>query len=71
MIICAVSRKRRQWAFHPLQQGTDLGGIIDVFFGQRGSDDFAGVGINADMQLPSGPTLLAAMLLDQPLAGTA
>jgi len=45
--------------------------IVNVIGRQRGHHDLAGVGVNAKVQLPPTPSRARAVLLHQPLAGTA
>ncbi len=45
-----------------IEQGTDLGAVVDVFVGQRCCDDLAGVGVQADVQLAPRPARLGAVL---------
>src|SRR3954463_8978916 len=68
LVVRTVAGERGDLAVHLVQQGTDLGAIIDVVGGQRGRDDLAGVGIPAEVELPPGSARLRAVLLDQPLA---
>ena len=51
-----------------VEQGLDLGGIIDVTLGQDGSDNPAGHRVKADVQLAPRAPLAGTVLLDQPLA---
>jgi hypothetical protein len=67
----AVAGEGRDRTGDLVEQRTDLRAIIDIWGSQFGGDDFAGVGVNAEVQLPPGPARPRAMLLDQPFAGTA
>jgi hypothetical protein len=50
------------------EQRADLSGVIHILGGERRSDDLAGLGIEADVQLPPRPACVGAVPLDQPLA---
>jgi hypothetical protein len=51
-----------------VEQGTDLGAIVNLFADQHRSHNLAGLGVHTEMQLPPGTTRLGAMLFNQPLA---
>jgi hypothetical protein len=65
----AVAGEGRDRTGDLVEQRTDLRAIIDVWGSQFGGDDFAGVGVNAEVQFPPGPARPRAMLLDQPSPG--
>jgi hypothetical protein len=48
----------------PVEQGADLGGVIDVAIGQDRSDDPASHRVKADVQLAPGAPPAGAVLLD-------
>jgi hypothetical protein len=54
-----------------VEQGLDLGSVIDVAVGQDGSDNPAGHRVEADVQFAPGTPPAGAVLLDQPLARAA
>jgi len=54
-----------------IEQGANLGAVVDLLCRQHRRDDLPGVGIQADVQLPPGPARLGAVFLDQPLARAA
>ena len=62
MVTGTVSGERRQRHRHLVQQGTNLGGIVDLLAGQARSHDLAGDGIHTQMQLPPRPARPGAML---------
>ena len=70
-IIAAVAQEELDRVSDLVEQGLDLGGVIDVAVGQDGSDDPAGYGVEADVQLAPGTPLAGTVLLDQPLAWAA
>jgi hypothetical protein len=55
LVIGTVSGERRHRHRHLVQQGTNLGGIVDLLAGQARSRDLAGDGIHIQMQLPPRP----------------
>ena len=71
LVVGAVGGERRDRCRHLVDQGADLEGVVDLLPGQRRGDDLAGVGVQADVQRPSGPARLGAVFLDQPLARAA
>ena len=66
-IVRSIAGKRRDRSRNLLKQGTDLRAVIGILAGQLGGDDLSRVGVDADMELPPGPTRLGGVLLDQPL----
>ena len=68
-VIAAVAQEELHWISDLVEQGLDLGGIIDV--GQDGGDNPAGHRVKADVQLAPRSPLAGAVFLDQPLARTA
>ena len=71
LIVGAIAGERGHRIRDLIEQGADLSAVIDVFAGQRRSHDLAGLSIDTEVQFPPGPAPLGAMLLNQPLAGTA
>ena len=49
-----------------VEQGAEFSGIVDFLAGQGRSDNRAGFGIDAQVQLAPGPAALGAMLLHSP-----
>ena len=70
-VITAVSQEKLDRLGNLVEQGLNLGGVIDVAVGQDGSDDPAGHRVEADVQLAPGAPPAGAVLLDQPLARAA
>jgi len=68
LIVCAIACEGRHGPWHLIEQGANLGAIVDLLRGQRCCDDLPVVGIQADVQLAPGPARLGTMFLDQPLA---
>jgi hypothetical protein len=62
LVIGTVSGERRHRHATWSQQGTNLGGIVDLLAGQARSHDLAGDGIHTQMQLPPRPARPGAML---------
>ncbi len=71
LVVGAVGGERRDRAIHPIEQGPDLRGIIDVAGGQRRRRDLPGVGVHGDVQLASGAPCFCAVFLEQPFARAA
>ena len=69
LIVGSIAGHRRHGIRDLVEQSADLGAVIDVFAGQRRSHDLAGLGIDAEVQLPPRSPHLGAVLLNQPLAG--
>jgi len=67
LVVSAVAGEGGHRSRHLIEQGADLGAVVDLLRCQRRRDDLPGVGIQADVQLAPGPARLGAMLLDQPL----
>ena len=70
-VIAAVAHEELHRLGDLVEQGLDLGGVIDVAVGQEGGDDPAGHRVEADVQLAPGAPLAGAVLLDQPFARAA
>src|SRR3954452_731684 len=70
-VITAVAQEELDRLGDLVKQGLDLRGVIDVTFGQDGSDDPAAYRVEADVQLAPGAPLAGTVLLNQPLARTA
>src|SRR3954453_1250527 len=70
-VVGAVAGDGRHRPIDPVEQGTDLGAVIDILVGQHRGDDPAGVGVRGEMQHSPGPAPLGAVLLDQPFTGAA
>src|SRR5690349_6430374 len=68
LVIRAIRRHRAHLAVDLVKQGAELGGIVHLLGCQRRGDDFAGLGIDAKVQLSPGFAPLCAVLLDQPFA---
>jgi hypothetical protein len=71
LVVGAVRGKRGHRCRHLVEQGANLGAVIDVVGGQRHGDNLAILGIHADVQLAPGPACFGAVLLQQPLARAA
>ena len=71
LVIPAIAGERGHRACDLIKQGVDLGAVVDLLGCERGSDDLAAAGIQADVQLPPGPARLGAVFLLQPLARAA
>src|SRR4051812_48742169 len=67
-VIAAVAQEELDGLDDLVEQGLDLGGVIDVAVGQEGSDDPAGHRVEADVQLAPGAPLAGAVFLNQPLS---
>src|SRR3954470_5862061 len=52
LVVGAVRGERGHWCRHLVEQGANLGAVIDVVGGQRRRDNLASVGVYADVQLP-------------------
>src|SRR3712207_1086929 len=68
LIIRPVASQRGDRAVDLVEQGTNLRAVIGILVGQHRRDDPPGAGIQAEVELPPGPTLAGTMLLGQPLA---
>src|SRR5215213_3213051 len=71
LIVCPITGERGDGISDLIEQGTDLGAIINVVRGQHHRDDLARISIDPEMQFAPGPAPAGAVLLDQPLAGAA
>ena len=71
LAISAVGGERGHHARDLVEQGADLGAVADLLGRERGGDDLAALGIQADMQFSPGPARLGAVLFQQPLARAA
>ena len=71
LIIGAIAGERGRRAPDLIEQGIDLRGVVNIFVGQCRRHDPARIGVGADVQLAPGSAPARAMVLDQPLAGTA
>jgi hypothetical protein len=60
-VIAAVAQEELHRLGDLVEQGLDLGSIIDVAVGQDGSDDPAAHRVKADVQLAPGAPLAGAM----------
>jgi len=67
LVIPAIAGERGHRACDLIEQGADLGAVVDLLGCERGSDDLAAAGIQANVQLPPGPARLGALFLLQPL----
>ncbi len=68
LIVGAVGGERGNRAIHLIEQGADLGRIVDVAGGQRGRRNLPGVGVHGNVQLAPRPPCFRAVLLEQPFA---
>ena len=67
LVISTVAGERGHHARDLIQQGADLGTVVDLLGRERGGDDLTAAGIQADVQLSPRPADLGAVLLQQPL----
>jgi hypothetical protein len=51
LAVGAVGSERSDWVRDLIEQGTNLGGVIDIVRRQGGRGDLSGVGIHIDVQL--------------------
>src|SRR5215211_8306323 len=70
LVISAIAGEGRHRPLDLIEQGTDLRAVVSVLVGQHRRDDPTRVGVGGKVQLAPATTPLAAMLLNQPLAGT-
>ena len=70
-VIGAITRKRSDRTRDLIEQRADLRTVVDIVGGQFRGHDLASADIHADVQLAPRTSRLAAMFLDQPLAGAA
>ena len=70
LIIGTVSRERRDGIGDLVEQCARPRGVIDLFPGQLDREDFAALGIDADMQLTPGSAARRAVLFNQPFTGS-
>ena len=70
LIVCTVSRERRDGIGDLVEQRARPRGIIDLLLGQLDRDDFAALGIDAEMQLTPGSAARRAVLFNQPFTGS-
>src|SRR3954451_18476427 len=70
-IVGSVPRERSDRTRDLVEQGANLRAVIDIVGRQLRRNDPAGVSIHADVHLPPGSAPSRAMLLDQPLPGSA
>ena len=68
LVVSAVGDERGHHARDLVEQGADLGAVVDLLGGQRRRDDPARAGVQADVQLAPRPARLGAVLLQQSLA---
>ena len=71
LAVGAVSGERPQRSRYLIEQGADLGTVIDIFHGQRCRGDLPGAGIQAGVPLARGPARFGSVLLKQLLADAA
>src|SRR4051812_3124316 len=69
LIVSSISDEGGEWSWDLVEQGLDLGAIIDIATGQLRREDLPGPSIDSDVQLAPGPAPSGAVFLDQPLAG--
>ncbi len=55
-VVCTIGGERGSWALDLVEQGTRLGSVVDLLPGRRRRDDLPGVGVQANVQRPPGPT---------------
>ena len=70
-VISAVGHEGSWGSIQLLEQRLDLGGVINVFGGQIGRDDFTAISVDANMQFAPRATFRCSMFLKQPFARTA
>src|SRR3954469_8041618 len=71
LVVRAVACDGGHCACDLVEQGANLGTVIDIVGRQRRRNDPARVSIDAEVHLAPGPARSRAMLLDQPLASAA
>src|SRR5215207_3254263 len=69
-VVRAIAGEGCHRPLHLLEQGADLRAVVSILVGQHRRDDPACVSVRGEMQLTPATPPLAAMLLDQPLAGS-
>ncbi len=67
LVVSTVASERSHRACNLIEQGADLGAIVDLLGRERRSNDLAAANIHPDVQLSPGPARLGAVLLQQPL----
>ena len=70
LIVCTVSRERRDGIGDLVEQRARPRGVIDLFSGQLNREDFAALGIDAEMQFTPGSAARRAVLFNQPFTGS-
>jgi hypothetical protein len=70
-VVAAVAQEDLDRLGDLVEQGLDLGSVIDVAVGQEGSDDPAGHRVEADVQLAPRASLAGTVFLNQPFARAA
>jgi len=71
LVVSTIGGERGHHSCDLVEQRADLGAVVDLLGRERGCDDLAAAGIQADVQLPPQPARLGAVLLQQPLARAA
>lgn len=71
LVAPAIAGERGHRARDLGEQDANLGTVVNLLGSQRRGDDLARAGIQADVQLLPGPPRVGAVLVQQPLAGTA
>jgi hypothetical protein len=71
LIVGSIADERGEWSCDLVEQWPNLRTIIDIAAGQLRGEDLPGFCVDPDMQLAPGPASPGAVLLDQPLAGSA
>ena len=71
LIVSTVSRERSNRTMYLIEQGADLGRVIDIAGGQRRGRDPSGIDVYDDVQLAPRPSGLRAVLPKQPFGGAA
>src|SRR6187455_2756593 len=69
-VVRAIAGEGRHRLLHQLEQGAGLRAVVRILVGQHRRDNPARVSVRGEMQLTPATPPLAAMLLDQPLAGS-
>ena len=54
-VVRVICGERRDRCRHLVEQGANLGTVIDLSCGQRCQDNLTGIDVNADVQLLRGP----------------
>jgi len=70
LIVGTLSRERRDGIGDLVEQRARPRSVIDLFPGQFNREDFAVLGIDAEMQLTPGSAARRAVLLNQPFTGS-